>query len=122
MPTRSLAIYSGLRRAVKQNPAKTKIPGHCVPQRRDSAPARDGELPHAPGPAYVIGHGHGDQYDEGEEAGCQRKLGELRAVANVHEEQHDERALDDRDAEGSDRVEDPQLKVRYADSEGREKE
>lgn len=47
-----------------------------------------GFLPHAPGAAHVIGQRHGDENDEGEESGSYRELGELGAVADVHEKEN----------------------------------
>jgi hypothetical protein len=66
-------------------------------------------LPLAPGAAHVVAQAHGDEDEEGEEAGAAGELDEAGAVLYVHEEEDDDAPLEAGDGDGDDGVEDAEL-------------
>src|SRR6185437_3385941 len=68
-------------------------------------------LPHAPGAAHIIRHGHGEKDDEGDESSGGGQLGELGGIADVHEKEDHEAGLNDGNGQRHDRIENSEFKI-----------
>ena len=71
-----------------------------------------------PGARYVVGHSQREQDEKPENGGDHGDHRQLGAVAQVHEEQHDESALDSRNEQRQNDVEDTEFKPRCEDRDG----
>lgn len=74
-------------------------------------------LPETPRAADVVGAGEGKQDDEREESRADSEFDQLGTVLDMHKEQYDQRALDDRDSQRNDCVEDAEFHARGVSGE-----